>query len=191
MGFSETIGERDGYRVRLVIEEGADKPYDDGQAPLLRIERSHALHIQVGSRPADSDDRIEEAARRWGRSDLRNLEKYLRAYHGVTQVEVYRNNDWTYVAYDSAEWRAYVGFDDRNPVPAELHMMDEWKAWCEGEVYYYVVEKDTEWSRVGDGREHMHTWETVDSCGGYYGDTEYTRSEALWALKHAIEEHAS
>jgi hypothetical protein len=198
MSYSETLEERDGYRVRLVLDEYGDTPYDCGQSPLLRLDRRSygsvsAEHIQVGERPTDDDAAIENAISHWettpADSNWHLFERYLRAYYGVTAIETYSSADYWYVTYNSKAWRRAIGFDgqlapedDDDPTKPNL---DEYKAWCEGDVYYYVVEKLITWTTDDDFNgasvTTMDTWETVDSCGGYYGD-EYAREAALEAF---------
>lgn len=194
MSYSETLEERDGYRVRLELDEYGDTPYDDSQSPLLRLDKHsygvRAEHIQIGSmRPTDDDAAIENAVSHWSTtpadSDWHLFEKYLRAFYGVTIIETYSTSDYWYVTYNSKAWRRAIGFDgtiapedEANPAKPN---MDEYKSWCEGEVYYYVVEKLTTWTLKDGSGIDMSTWEEVDTCGGFYGD-EYAREAALEAF---------
>jgi len=186
----EVIEERDGYRVCLKIEEGPEEPYDDFQSPLLRID-PHTFkveHIQTGNaRPTDDDERIEEAVSHWGTtpadSDWKLFEKYLRAYYGVTQIVTYRSQDYWYVTYDSKSWRDAVGASEGSA------NLGEYKAWIEGEVYYWVIEKQVTWTTddLPPGTQAaMRTWEHVDDCGSYYGD-EYAEQEARRAFGEFME----
>jgi hypothetical protein len=180
VSYSKVLETRGDYRVKLEVEEGPPEPYDDGQSPLLRLDyRGHPEHVDVGTRPHDCDERIEEAAATWGADrDGDLLEKYLRAYHGVTQVVYYRNSSYTYITYDDARWREAVGAE---PGSASL---EEYKAWAEGEVFGWVVEKRVRWNRAEpeDGPDDtMDTWEPEDSCGGFYG-LDYAEKCALEAL---------
>lgn len=61
---------------------------------------------------------------------------------------------------------------------------DEYRAWAEGDVWAWEVQRSIAYSRADGtaGGEHSH-WEHVDSCGGYYGRT-YAESEAREALAH-------
>lgn len=48
----------------------------------------------------------------------------------------------------------------------------EIRAWEAGEVYGYVIERETKWSRVTDDDridERRTTWEVIDSCWGFIG----------------------
>jgi len=182
MGYSEVLEtSNDGrFRVRLVLDEFADEPYDDGASPLLRLEYRHgyrAEHVMTGSRPADADGCVEAAAERWG-TDFELLEKYLRAYHGATKVETWHSGDYWYVTYDPAAWREWAG------APEGSADMSEYRAWCEGDVWGYVVDK-----RV--------TWDAGDSCWGFYGRAgangeylEQTAREALAAAQDRLSDQS-
>jgi hypothetical protein len=198
MSYSEIVETRGNWRVVLHIEEGPDEPYDDRQSPLLRLDTSgryrsgtvRATHVMATGRPTYADARIEEAAERFD-GELSMLEKYLRAYHGTTQFVTWSSEDYTYVSYDTPAWREYIGFDGKTApmdgLPEGAVNLDEYQAWCEGEVYWYVVEKRAHWTTEDEEIEDKErdTWEHVDSCGGYYG--------AEWAeeaAKEALDDHA-
>jgi hypothetical protein len=119
---------------------------------------------------------------RWGtpaHDGWKLVETYLRAYHGAREVITYCSGEYWYATYDTAEWRAYTGNPDAKP------SLDEWRAYCEGEVYDWVIEQrervlTSSWHISPDGttREHSSqrdSWENVDACGGYYG---YEHAEA-------------
>jgi hypothetical protein len=170
------------FRVRLEPDPYPDEPYDDGQSPLLRLDYRRgwqAEHVMATGRPTDDDDRIEEAAARWG-SNFTLLEKYLRAYYGMTAIETWHSGDYWYVTYDTAKWREHVG------APEGSVDMSEYKAWCEGDCWFYVVEENVTWQRTDNPDVTMGTWEHVDSCGGFYG-SEYAGQCAREALKDTAE----
>ena len=170
------------YRVQLIADEYPDEPYDDGQSPLMRLDSRRgwrAEHVMATGRPLDDDARIEEAAARWGspaRNDWPLFEKYLRAYYGTTEVETWYSGDYWYVTYDTARWRAHVG------APEHSVSMAEYRAWCEGDVWGYSVERKVTWQRTDAPGKTMQTWETEDSCFGFYG-YEYARESALEAFR--------
>lgn len=191
MSYSEILKTSDDgkYRVKLILDEYAAEPEYDGQSPLLRIDTGSygdvrdVCHLMVISRPTDSDSRIEEAARRWGgpNSDQWDLfEKYLRAYYGVREIKTWFSGSYWYVTYDPSDWRKWIGFDGEPSDRTELVNMDEYRAWCEGECYGYVVEKNVLWRKDEDPDETMESWEDVDSCWGFYGD--YAKEAAIEAF---------
>jgi len=195
MSYSEILKEENNFRVKLINDEYASEPWDDGHSPLIRIERRYsesAEHVMVGSRPTGDDDRIAEAAARWSHpGDHAKFEKYLRAYYAVTQVKWYGPNDATdstYVSYDTAAWREYVG------APEKSVNMDEWISYLEGDVYGYRVERKVhvyQDKRIHSGDDfrtestEYDEWEEVDSCWGFYGH-EYATEAAEEALSEAL-----
>jgi hypothetical protein len=184
------------FRVKLVLDECADEPYDDGQSPLMRIDTGYygnvrdINHVMATGRPTNSDERIEEAARRWGgpnSDDFRYFEKYLRAYYGTREIETWSSGSYWYITYDTSAWRKYIGYPDgekNRGMPDHLVNMDEYRAWCEGECYGYVIEKNTLWRKDENPDETMESWEDVDSCWGFYG--EYSREAALEAFNREV-----
>jgi hypothetical protein len=190
MSCTETLKTSDDgrFRVVLIADEYPDEPYDDGQSPLLQLDLdhygNHAKHVMATGRPLDDDARIEEAAERWG-SDFRMLEKYLRAYYGVTRVETWHSGDYWYVTYDPAAWREHVG------APEGSVSLADYRAYVEGDVWGYAVEQNVTWRRDDDPDTTRHTWETVDSCFGFYGSDgangKYLEETALEAFESACE----
>jgi hypothetical protein len=195
MSYSETLKTSgDGrYRVQLISDEYPSEPDDDGQSPLLRLEYRGdgwwAGHVMATGRPLDDDTAIEEAATRGG-SDFRVLEKYLRAFYGMREMETWPSGDCWYVTYDTARWRAYIGF----PEDAEArHLIDMsgYKAYCLGDVWLYKVERNVTWHRYDNPDTTMQTWETAEgcACGGFYG-RECAEEAALEAFEAVVTEHA-
>jgi hypothetical protein len=197
MSYSEILetSEDERYHVRLVLDECPPEPYDCSQSPLLRIGTRggghRAEHIHIGDRPTDADDQIENAIHHWATcpadSDWTLFEKYLRAFHGVTQIETWHSGSYWYVTYDSAAWREWCG------APAGGADMSEWRAYCEGDVWGWIVEKNVTW-HADDDRDDMSTWEDGESCWGYYGSDgangKYLKSCAREALLDAqISDH--
>lgn len=197
MSYSEILKTSDDgrFRVRLIADEDASEPCDDGQSPLLRLDCTgygcRAEHVMATGRPLDDDDRIQEAAERWGApsgSDWRLFEKYLRACYGTREIVTWHRGSYWYVTYDTARWRTYAGWDDKHPMPAGAANMDEYKAWCEGDCWGYVIEKLVHWT-TDDGAvspAFRDEWEQVEdgSCWGFYG--EYSREAALEAFEAEI-----
>jgi hypothetical protein len=195
MSYSEVLETSgDGrFRVQLVADECADEPYDDGASPLLRLDQSSygvkAEHVMATGRPLDADSYVENAAMCWGppnRDSWRLFEKYLRAYFGVTVIETWYSGDYWYVTYDPAAWREWSG------APEGSVSMSEYRAYCEGDVWGFVVEQNVTWT-TDDDYPDMATWEHVDSCFGFYGrdgaNGDYLESTAREALADAVAEN--
>lgn len=175
--------EDDKTRVRLVRDESADALYDDGGAPIWRVDyRGEWSAAQVTSITShDASDRIAEAIERWWDQDSRDtLERYLRIFHGVTVTERWHSGSAWYFTCDPAQWREdneltaenMAGFTDH-----QYSLMAEYKAWCDGDVYGWIVEEKATWQRVDDSGtpsrivepNQIQTWEEVESCYGFYG----------------------
>jgi hypothetical protein len=188
MSSEDVLEERNGYRVRLEQDDSPEQPYDDGAWPVLRISVSRYYpnpeHLNAsGSRPHDLDDTVENAVSHWqttpsGRN-WKLFEKWLRAYLGVTRVEFFSSGDYWYVAYDSAAWRKWARVTAEQI--AREDPLADWRAWVEGDVYGYVIEKRVTWRPVScaaDDDVTMDTWEHVNSCWGFYG-YDYAKEVAL------------
>ena len=195
MSYDEILETRGDWRVLLVLDECADEPYDDGQSPLLRLDRTSyerslaAEHVMATGRPLDDDGKIEYAARHWdvtpASDDWRLFEKYLRAWYGTTQIETWHSGDYWYVTYDTARWQEYAqGGPGREPAKID---MDEYRAWCEGENYGWVLEKRVHWHTSDPDFEDRDDWEHADSCFGYYG-RDYAEECALAELANAAKD---
>lgn len=164
---SMIVEERNGYRVRLEYDDSPEEPYCEFASPLLRYDGGRTEHV-AGTGGLCAGE-IEHAAREHGAPydrDFRIFEKYLRAYHGVTQVETWHSGNYWYITYDDASWRAAAGTE---PGSAS---MDYYQAWCTGDVYGWIIERENP-----DSGE----WEDVDSCWGYYG-WEWAKESALEAF---------
>lgn len=176
---SEVLETRGNLRVRLVLDDNADEPYFEGRSPILRLYpwrswggwRGEYIDSVGAYTPAAADD-ILTAAEKWaGDPDL--FERYLRMFHGTTAIEWYDSRpgsgDFVYVTFDTADWRAHHDLSDHI---ASLIDLSEWRAYCEGDVYGYVIEQRATWQRTngaGEVVDTRETWEPVDSCWGFYG----------------------
>ena len=208
------IEETEDLRVKLKIDMDADQPYDDGSPPIVRIDArrfetsrystgSYVEHIDTSGRNKRADGGVEAAIERWGTpssDDWDKVEIYLRAWHGVTKIDTYRSDDYWYIAYDSADWREYVGFGayTEKPMPyAAEDFLGELKAWINGETYGYILERRVHVYQ--DQRRHSAVepyfetaeseyddWEEIESCWGFYG-YEYAEEEAKMAFDAAKE----
>ena len=171
-GVIETIGD---VRVRLELDDDPLEPYDDGGSPLLRFtdRRDYDTWVveQVKCTSFEVPDNILAAARRWGPD---GFVRYLRIFHGTTCSVAYRTDHYDYVTFDTAAWREAMALTDTHldhypELRGNLAKLDEWRHYCEGEVYGWVIERRVTWKRTDDETETMHTWEQVESCWGYYG----------------------
>jgi len=127
-----------------------------------------------------SDVALAEAMKHFGgRPTDTRVERWLKAFHGATVVETWHSGDAWYLAADTAKWRETVG------VTPELirqqaergSLMSEYKAWVQGDVYGYVIERRTvAYTTVVDpadghviGSRHEDEWVEADGLWGLYG----------------------
>jgi hypothetical protein len=149
----DIIEERDGYRVRLEYDDSPEQPYDDGATPIFTIERSgYGEHVEAFNRQAEPYvDAVSEMMSRFG---LEELERFARIFYGAVKFESWYSEGISgyYVAFDTEEWRAEVG------VTPEIlkdggYYLTEVRAWAEGDVYGYIVEKNVNYKKVYDDPE--------------------------------------
>lgn len=182
-----------GYRVRLVLEESADEPYDDGSVPLWRGEwhgdgaGGYGWRVeQVGMTSFDASDvELDDAIARFRGPTEPQVERWLKAFHGATVVETWHSGGAWYVAADTAKWREAMGVTPEQ-IRQEAErgsLMSEYKSWVEGDVYGYVIERraiayTTVIEPVGGhviGSRHEEEWVEVENDGdpgslwGLYG----------------------
>lgn len=173
-------------RVQLVPDWHAETPDHDGQAPVLCIldGRGHpAVRQEVGD---DVHDGIVTALERWGSGEL--FERYVRAFHGTSKITYFCSysdrSSPTWVALDTAEWREKHGVTPGSLVEEDI--AGDFRHYVDGDVWGYAVEELREWACLTEGRhaDRRETWETVDSCSGFYG-REYAEQAAREALEEA------
>jgi len=104
----------------------------------------------------------------------------------VTRIVTWSSGDYTYVTYDDAAWREWAG------APEGSANMSEYRAYAEGDVWGWVVEKRVTWHADDPDCGDRETWEHVDSCWGYYGrngaNGEYLEQCARDALADAAQD---
>lgn len=180
-----------GRRIALIQEMDADEPYSEGQSPVMRVESGYhprVSHVGVSGRPVADDDRIEEAVLRWvHRRDFEEiLARYLRIFYGASQVKTWSSgisrDPCLYITYDTKAWRDWSG------APENSVSLDEWKAYVEGDVWIWVTERLVTYTADDDPSKTLRQWETIDSCGGYYGRI-WAEQAALDAWREAQDEN--
>lgn len=170
-----TVGDT-AYRVRLERDEDASNPrteYDNA---------GHALTVP-GMQYIDVDEDGGPLSEAWSRhfKDRDNgMELFIR-WARIT------HNAWTetHTPYDGANSVWYIlpaevekhGITD--PLACLRGEIAEYRAWCVGDVWGYIIERSVDWHRDDDPDAKMTTWEQVDdgSCWGFSG-YEYAEVEA-------------
>lgn len=197
MSYEEIIEERDGFRVKLVAMEGAENPREDGDYHLAGVVTTDNYGRYIDTADPAGDGRVQSAWERlsqnhYPREAVPMLERYIRILGGVSEYESPHdgaNNLWYIVP--GPKWNEAMMTETFDPDRAREIIKaerDEYRAWCEGEVYGYVVEKRTKWQQVDtDDDVTMETWEETDdgSLWGLIG-RDYAESEARAALTAEI-----
>jgi len=193
MSYEEIIEERDSFRVKLVADEGTENPREDYEhsCGVVTLHNGYGHQRYIDTADPAGDDRIRDAWSRlseryqWDEAG-RMMERYIRILGGVSLWETPRegaNNLWYILPEKFKEVQLTDTFDASRAMEMLRAERDEYRAWCEGDVWGYVVEKNVEWRRVDDDVETMETWEEVEdgSLWGMIG-REYAEAEARMAL---------
>lgn len=202
--YEEVIAERDGYRAKIVVDYDATEPYNDGGSPLLRITGyGHAEQV-TGITSYELPFEITAAFSRF-EDDV--FERYLRIFHGTTSIVWWDQQQYNadrFVTFDTTHWREAMGIDDAQlatitAAGRNIADLDEWKWYCEGDVYGIVIEKRSatpanraalDAAAAELGADALYTavaakadednddvdWVEIDSMWGYYGDKYATES---------------
>jgi hypothetical protein len=194
----DIIEERDGYRVRLQQDTDVQEPYNDGAAPTLKVDYKGYGCYEAEAFNKQAEPYLEAFRRLCGNyatisgPPIENFERYLRIFHGSVKFQehnVGRTDVYGFIAFDTTAWREEVGAPLESVKQEDL--LEEVKAWAEGDVYGYVVEKELSYEKKyfdsdGEdaGEESDTEWVEVEdgSCWGFYG-----RDWAEQAAKEALE----
>lgn len=165
---SATLDNDPDLRVRIVPDMDPSEPYDDGGSPIVRLDTwgwgGRSAHEMTGLTSYRLPDGIEQAVEHWGERGRDFLDRYLSIFHGVTATEWWHSGTSWYVTMDPADWREATG------APAGSINVDEWQAYCEGDVWGVTVERKVTWISDDDEPRTEVRWEnTGDSVWGFYG----------------------
>jgi hypothetical protein len=179
---SEAIEEAttpDGYVMRIYLDEVPENPREQYDHVCILTQLSDRYE-----QPDDGhDDRVMAAWRHrgpgWRQHSTELTERYARAYLDAIAVQWWDDprSDSRVFGYVTSEALADFPPDSAESVLATE--LAEYAAWCEGEVFGYVVSSP-------DG-------ENLDSCWGYYGNGELTyirESMEAAVAAHRAERHA-
>lgn len=121
-----------GYKIDLVYDVDAESPREwDNISELVQLNSRY----NNPDSDASLENEIKEAYARYahlGRDCSAAVEHYLRAYHDVVAFR----ESGQLVGYITKVMSSFVSSVDTT-LTAE---MDNYKAWCDGEVYGYVIE---------------------------------------------------
>ncbi|QFG12780.1 hypothetical protein PBI_MIMI_307 [Arthrobacter phage Mimi] len=199
--YEDIVKENDNYRVKLVLDEYPEKPYDEGATPILSREfRGYGSTWEEFNDAADGFAALLN--RVWNEvpgDGEENIERYLRIFHGAYSVTWDSSEYNRYVSFDTAEWREKVGLTDEymekvgkdtlDPSTLSEGSLKEVIAWAEGEVYGIIEERKLNRTvtkvykdpKTGEEVKREESegeyWETEEAVWGYYG-RDYAEEEA-------------
>lgn len=179
--YSEIVAENEKYRTSIVADEYPCEP--DVLGPLVRITPGYygdirsveVLTADMGQE--DNDGRkdydlawqLSNALERFGERQtlsgaLELAEVYFRVFHGLT-VHVWDGDRGDY-------WYAAVG-------DAGKAFLDEYRSWCEGDVWLVQSEEKRTGEKVYDNGDAIpfEEWGEIETISGYIG-REYAEAEA-------------
>lgn len=162
------------HRVRLVRDEDPVNPRRDYENLCHVITVPGSLFIDVDEDGGPLQHGWDHFHDRYDTGRDTNLFiRWARIYHGAVAVE-HRPHDgprslWYLLPADIEK----IGNTPQEAIEGEIR---EYRAWAEGDVWGYVIERIVDWDRR-DGEGSMTTWEHVDSCWGFIG-YEYAEQEA-------------
>lgn len=177
MDVLEKAGE---YRVRLVLQE-------DSQSDNPRSNRdSNATHAITpkGQRYIDVDENGGPLEEGWKRIEDRYVDavpvfaRWARIFHGATVVEDRPHNGAWALWYVMPEKLAETSWPAEKVIEEEAR---EYRAWADGEVYGYIIEKAVGWSRIDKKVGILVSWDDIESCWGFIG-REYAEESAREAF---------
>lgn len=201
----DVVEERDGYRVRLEYEDSPDKPYDDGAVPILTVER----FMQVEAFNSQAEEYVHAVTEILDNHGWDTLERFVKIFYGAVKMQRWYSDgmEGYYVAFDTAAWREKVGAPEDRLKDEDY--LSEVRAWAEGEVYGYIVEKNLHYTKtyaedpeyneegedwvevqetgfVSDGKGGWRKITMPIACWGFYG-REWAEESAREALTSTIE----
>jgi hypothetical protein len=103
-----------------------------------------------------------------GQGTLDLVSDALRNHFGALKVQKYGPSPYTdshYLAFDTTAWREMVG----NPDTSSEDYLADYRAYLEGDVWYYTVEKWFAWHKVyvdasmKDSNTYSGEWKDVDA----------------------------
>ena len=168
----ETIAINDNYRVAVTYDDIPDCPlawYNEISAHTIRVDRHTLTMKELGAYDAEGDDiqSVIDALEEFTDSTIDEIAeavlKHLKRKGYAARIAEVGGRDYWHFA-------VFYARPDGGDVEAFISgMVRTFEQWRDGEVYALALQRRTTWtSDTGDTRE---TWETVDSCGGYYFDS--------------------
>jgi hypothetical protein len=187
--YEEIVEESGDYRAVIKLDHDAQKPEDYGAVAIIQVDSNGYGSIRGEAFNEHAEPYVDAFNRL---SDLyygngyqyEVFERYMRIFHGTTKVDSYNlgtSREYGYVGFDTAEWREKMGV---GPDFEREDILEEVRAWAEGDVWGVGLEKRVRWSTDDEDYEDMDQWEeTPDGfVWGYYGHR-WAEQEARDLLK--------
>jgi hypothetical protein len=203
---TEVVEERGEYRAVIEYDPYPSEPENEMGCPVLRIDGTRVDPTGYGSgsekadglRPYSADDALSYFMAEAGGNAtdaVALFARWLRIFHGGDAVGYHLgySREYGYVAYTT---KAMVlnGWGHTEETLAEhpeylVPELDEWQAYCEGDVYLVTVERQvrvvtTSYTMDDEalGTSEDEDWIAVEGpIGGYYGE-QYAREAAVEML---------
>jgi hypothetical protein len=202
--YHDVVEERGEYRAIITDDEYPSEPENEGGCPILRIDdfdRVDPTGYGSGSAKNDgltrysADDALRHFLRYESVSDaVRTFDRWLRIWHGGAAVGYHLgySREYGYVAYTTRAMAYWWGQTEETLAAHPEYLvpeLDEWEAYCEGDVYLVTVERKVKRNTTTttlDGKYLDETsteqWiEEEGPIGGYYGE-QYAREAAVEML---------
>lgn len=177
MNHGEIIETIPGMRLSLHIDDDPHNPREEYE----RLDHMFTVDDPKGSGPladvwAECRDRT-----RYRRDAVTLFVRYCAQTGAAVTLVDSPPRDFDRVYYLPADQLHEVG-DPHTYLKAQA---DEYTAWADGDVWGYVIDREVTWHRADhESTVTMITWDTVDSCWGFYG-YEYAEKVAREAWQHA------
>ena len=182
----DVIATIDDWRVVIVRDDDSTPGDGDIYAPVLRVDttRFHRQRLNVSQETAAAQPYyqafMEIMERHW---DIEVFERYLRIFHGTHKFQTYGPNqgtDYTYIGFDTTAWAESVGIYEPDHIE-DTDLLEEWRQYVEGDVWGYIVQRETPGACGHEGCPDHTEWTEVASSWGYYG-REYAEESAIREL---------
>ncbi len=175
-------------KFRAVIHPDMDPQPPDGDyfGYVFYLDRWGCQRMGKGYTTPDEDFSLKYLWDRW--QDMGLIERYLRIFCDVVGFDYFDTQEGKFINIVTRADLSLWGWNTEDPSrwpyedPAQ-HNLKEWRAYYEGDVWFYTIEKRVTWTTDDEDvdPDTREDWEQLDSCGGYFGSDQITEG-ALEAL---------
>lgn len=209
MSHTEILTERDGYRAVLTLDETPTEPENCGAVPQFTVYYDHGrwtvgCQQNAGELPDNAHNLLQAWVSLRYRHDNTDadtdalFERYCRIVYGVDYVRITDHHGYSQgdeiklFEVAGVAWLDGIGWDKSKAEFAEMHESytdrPELVSYVFGDVWGIVIQKATRYVNVEDPEDVRETWNDVESCWGFYGesDTPYFKEEAERMLTEQV-----